>query len=330
MESESNKSKQKQKLEVYDILWESVVIYFRNLNFIIFTFLTSIPLFCIMVYFEIFLQELLVETSNIVNLPHESHDDSTVFTDYDFIDYRYSYRPDLIIDRFNKDYVLKLILTGFIYMVPLYVLEFVSAIVTIALTSKLHSKEKKMTLKEMVQKPFDLSKLRGSFVTSVYVLFLTTTHQLGLLFIVLNYHVYLKDSSFYLLFAVICSAAFAKVLRMYLEWSAMWNMSLVMSVLEGIYGVDALAVSAYFSRGCHRRGLFLMLIFFAWGHLLRLSCYHIGGYEQGNAIFVQVGLYCMVNPLKWVACMIYVHDCKERKLEKKADEESGKDVKNGS
>ncbi|KAL2618646.1 hypothetical protein AAZX31_08G278700 [Glycine max] len=116
---------------------------------------------------------------------------------------------------------------------------------------------------------------------------------------------------------------------MYLEWSAMWNMSLVISVLEGIYGVDAFSSSTYFSRGCHRRGLFLMMIFFAWGHLLRLPCYHVGGYEQGNAIFVQVGLFCMVNPLKWVACMIYFHDCKERKLKKKTDEESGIDVKNG-
>ncbi|XP_020227661.1 uncharacterized protein LOC109808896 [Cajanus cajan] len=319
MESESNKYKQKQKLEVSDILKESVMIYFRNLNFIIYTLLTSLPLFCIMVYFEIYLQEILVETSNIVNLPHDH------FT-------RYGYRnwPDLTITRFNKDYFLKLILLGFIYMVPLYVLEFVSALVTIDLASKLRSKENKMTLKEMFETPFDLSRLRGSFVTSIYVLFLTTTHQLGLLWIVLNYHVFLKGLRFNVLFAVICSMAFAKVLRMYLEWSAMWNMSLVISVLERIYGIDALAVSAYFSRGSHRRGLFLMLIFFALGHLLRLSCYHVGGYEQENGFFVQVGLFCVVNPLKWVVCVIYFHDCKERKLEMKTDEESGKDVKNGS
>ncbi|KAK7386889.1 hypothetical protein VNO78_27243 [Psophocarpus tetragonolobus] len=317
MESESNKSKQ--KLEVPDILRESVVIYFRNLNFIIFSFLTSLPLFCTMVYFEIYLQEILVETSNIVNLPHDH-----------FTDYFYSTWPDLTIRRFNKDYFLKLILTGFIYMVPLYVLEFLSAIVTIDLASKLHSKEKKMTLKEMFETPFDLSKLKGSFVTSIYVLFLTTTHQLGLLWIVLNYHVFLKGLSFSVLFLVICCVAFAKILRMYLEWSAMWNMSLVISVLEGIYGIDALVVSAYFSRSCLRRGLFLMLIFFAWGHILRLSCYHIGGYEQGNGIFVQVGLFCTVNPLKWVVCMIYFNDCKERKLEKKTDEESGKEAKNDS
>lgn len=317
MESDQS-NKCRQMLEVSDILRESVMIYFRNFNFIIFTFLTSLPLFCIMVYFEIYLQEILVETSNIVNLPNDH------FTHSGYSDWL-----DLTIMRFNKDYFLKLILVVFIYMVPLHVFEFGSAVVTVDLASKIRSKEKKMTLREMFQKPFELSKLRGSFVTCIFVLFLTTTHQLGLLSIVLNYHVFLKNTSCYMLFAVICSMTFAKVLRMYLEWSAMWNTSLVMSVLEGIHGIDALAVSVSLSRGSHKRGLFLMLIFFAWGHLLRLSCYHIGGYEQGNGIFIQVGLFCMVNTLKWVVCMIYFIDCKDMNLEKKTDEESGKDVKNG-
>jgi len=35
----------------------------------------------------------------------------------------------------------------------------------------------------------------------------------------------------------------------------------------------------------------------------------------------------MVIPLKWVVFMIYFHDCKERYLEKKMDEELGKDVR---
>lgn len=316
METESNKGmqKKKQKLEVPDILKEAVMIYFKNLNFIIFTFLTSLPLFCFMVYFEICLQETLVETSKIVNQPH-------IHFSY------YGSNPDFIMRRFNKDYFLKLVQLGFLYLVPLYVLELGSAIVTIDLASKLRSEEKKMTLKEMFQKPFELLNLRGTFITSIYVLFLLTSHEVGLLWIVINYHVFLKDSSCYVLFAVICSIVFAKILRMYLEWSAMWNMSLVISILEGICGIDALALSAYFSRGCHKRGLFLMLIFFAWGHFLRLSCLHIGGYEEGNGIVIQVGLFCLVNPLKWVVCMVYFNDCKERTLEKKTDEELGKDVK---
>lgn len=312
-----DKLKQKQKLEVSDILREAVMLYFRNPNFIIFTFLTSLPLFCIMIYFEIQLHETLVETSNIFYPPHIGHG-------------HYRNNGSMLDLMDNDAYLLKLIQLGLIYLVPLHVLELGSAIVTLDLASKLRSEEKEnndMTLKEMFHKPFDPSNLRGSFVTSIYALFLTTTHQLGLMWIVINYHVFFKGLSCYLFFAVICSFLFAKVLRVYLEWSAMWNMSVVMSILEGVCGIDALALSVSFSRGCHRRGMFLMLIFFAWGHLLRLSCYHVGGYEQqGIGVFIQVGLVCVAIPLKWVVFMIYFHDCKERNLEKKTDEELGKDV----
>ncbi|KAI5419668.1 uncharacterized protein LOC127075104 [Lathyrus oleraceus] len=307
MENE-NILKQKQKLEVFDILKEALMISVRNLNFIIFTFLTSLPLFCITVYFEIQLQEL-VETF-FINIPEEVH---------------YGYFNSML-DRMNKDYnYSKLIQLGLIYIFPLQILEFGTAIVTIDLASKLNSQEKKMTLKEMFEKPLDSTKLRGSFLTFIYVVFLITTHQLGLLWIVINYHICLKDFNF-VVFPVICSLLFAKVLMMYLEWSSMWSMSIVISILEGIYGIDALALSINFSRGCHRKGLFLMLIFFAWGQFLRFSCYHIRGYEQGNGTFIQVGLFCIVIPLKWVVFMIYFNDCKERYLKKKMDVESGKNV----
>ncbi|MED6157956.1 hypothetical protein PIB30_028237 [Stylosanthes scabra] len=91
-----------------------------------------------------------------------------------------------------------------------------------------------------------------------------------------------------------------KRLIVYLEWSAIWNMSIVISVMDGIYGVGALRVSWFLSSG-------------------------------GNGIFVQVGLFFVVNTLKWVSFMIYFCDCKERKLEKKInDVELGKDPQSGS
>lgn len=296
MENE-NIVKQKQELEVSDILKEAVMIYVTNLNFIIFTFLISLPLFCITVYFEIQLQETLVETFSIFYILE------------------------------NKDYnYLKLVQLGLIYIFPLQIFEFGTAIVTIDLASKLNSQEKKMTLKGMFEKPLGLAKLRGSFITFIYVVFLTTTHQLGLLWLVINYHICLKHFNF-VVFPLICILLFVKLLKMYLEWSSMWNMSIVISILEGIYGLDALALCINFSRRCHRKGLFLVLVFFAWGQLLRFSCYHIGGYEQGNGTFIQVGLLCMVIPLKWVVFMIYFNDYKERYLRKKMDVESGKDVR---
>ncbi|GAU19127.1 hypothetical protein TSUD_79500 [Trifolium subterraneum] len=81
----------------------------------------------------------------------------------------------------------------------------------------------------------------------------------------------------------------------YLEWSAIWDMSIVISVLDGIYGIGALRVSYYFISG-------------------------------GSGIFVQIGVLIVVNTLKWVACVIYFNDCEERKMEKKIDDvEMGED-----
>ncbi|KAK7361912.1 hypothetical protein VNO77_04004 [Canavalia gladiata] len=55
--------------------------------------------------------KILAETSNI----------ATILYDH-FSYYGYTFRPEVIIGRFDKDF-LKLILLGFIYLVPLYVLE---------------------------------------------------------------------------------------------------------------------------------------------------------------------------------------------------------------
>ena len=48
-------------------------------------------------------------------------------------------------------------------------------------------------------------------------------------------------------------------LAKHMEWNAIWNMGVVISVLEEKQGV-----SAYVCRGCRHRGLFLMLMFFVW------------------------------------------------------------------
>ena len=42
------------------------------------------------------------------------------------------------------------------------------------------------------------------------------------------------------LFAVSYGAAFVALLTKFLEWSAMWNMSIVISTLEGLYGLKHL------------------------------------------------------------------------------------------
>ncbi|GMN41641.1 hypothetical protein TIFTF001_010870 [Ficus carica] len=113
---------------------------------------------------------------------------------------------------------------------------------------------------------------------------------------------------------------------MYLGWSAMWNMSLVVSILEGVYGVEAVALSAHFSGGKERRRLILMLVFFVLGPSLRLPCLFYGCLGSERWVVAQIGLFCFVNALKWVTCIVYFHDCKNRIMKMRVDEDVGKRI----
>lgn len=118
-------------------------------------------------------------------------------------------------------------------------------------------------------------------------------------------------------YAVLCWPSFVALLAMYLAWSSVWNVSVVISILEGTRGIKAFGQAIYLTSGCEWKGFILMLIFCAWEVGIRLPCLYIGSYERGNYIVAQVSLFCFGNVLKWVACMIYFYDCKNRALEKK-------------
>ena len=314
---ENNHDIQNPKPNAFDILKDALVIIFKNFNFIIFIFLASIPLFCFMVYYEIFLQRNLVETSNILKQTPGG------WAIPDLIHVRMSLT---IHNKMTKHVFYVLLQLGFLYLVPLHLLELCTVVVTVDLSSKIYAEERPMTLKEMILKPIYGERLGGTFITSIFVLYLSTCTLLGLIWLV-TYFVILENSMIEVFLAVFYGVAFVALLTKYLEWSAMWNMSIVISVLEGISGYEAFALSAYFSKGSERRGLILMIVFFVWGLGLRLPCLYFGCYEGWLGISVQISLFCLRNVLKWLVCMVYFYDCKKRILEKKVDEEVGRDVK---
>ncbi|PON59314.1 Transmembrane protein [Parasponia andersonii] len=261
--------------------------------------------------YETFLQEFLVETSQI--LQHNPK-------------YFKHYWPTLldITRKLDKNFVYRIIQLGSLYLVPLHLLELSTVLVIVDLASKIYNEDtSSLTLKGMIEKPFYGTRLKGSLITFVYVIFLSTCTLLGLIWLVTTYFVVLRNPSYDILSGLVCGTAFVLLLRKYLEWHALWNMSLVISILEGLYGVEALALSAYFSKGNERRGFVLMLVFFVWGQSLRLPCLYFGCFQTELWIVPQMSLFCFGNVLKWVACVVYFHECKNRTLEKKSNEDVG-------
>ncbi|KAF3431735.1 hypothetical protein FNV43_RR26471 [Rhamnella rubrinervis] len=242
---------------VLDILRKSLLISSKNINFIIFTIITSLPLFFFLVYYDFPLQKFLLETNEILQ----------------------ENRGHLQFNELMRYLLHELTQLGFYYLAPLHLLELCLVLLIVDLTSKIYRGDgEPLTLKDMVNKPIDMAKLRGTLITFLYVFFLSSCTLLGLIWLLTTFYAF-STSGFYAPVFVF-GGTLVILLTLYLAISAVWNMSVVISILEGISGTEALALSSYYSRGSGRCGFILMLLFFVLEMGLRLPCLYIGCYQR--------------------------------------------------
>ncbi|XVF44034.1 hypothetical protein PTKIN_Ptkin02bG0087800 [Pterospermum kingtungense] len=293
VEMENHSNKLNQKLELFNILKEALMIPYKTTNFILLSFLASLPLLCFMVFHEMILQRTLRVTWDILRQP------PTYFNHW---------LIPMNATSMAKDFFYKLIRLALLHLLPLHLSQLCAAVVTVDLSSKTYMKEKPITPKEMLQRLLNKERFKGILVTSAYVDFVSTCFLLGSTWLVTNYYILVSNLFYNVFTASLFRVAAIALLVKYLEWTAIWNTSIVISVVEEIHGADALGLSAYFCRGSERRGLWLMLVFFMWGVGLRLACFWN---EIGWRTILQVSLICLGNVIKWVACVIYFYHRKE-------------------
>lgn len=301
----------RKELRFLDLLEEALRISCTNRNFIIVTLFSSLPLFSFLVFYETFFQSTLDETLGILALPPGySH-----WRDWPI--------PFSIADRMTWGFAFKLLQLGLLYMLPLHVLEFFNSVVTVSLASKLKLGEPEVGLKEMASDLSHIPKLKGPFITSAYVLLLSSGSLLGLIWLLVHSYIILRRfgdvveivEAVWVIMNVLLSIPFGSglvaLLIKYSDWSAEWNTSIVVSILEDPYGAEAFAVSSYFSRANKKCGRLLMLVFLTWGVGLRVTCLHCGCSAGVSGILMQAMLLCVGHVLKWVSFVLYFRNCKK-------------------
>ncbi|KAK9117086.1 hypothetical protein Sjap_016033 [Stephania japonica] len=192
--------------------------------------------------------------------------------------------------RLFKDMSPRILQLGILYLVPLHLLDLLTTIAALNTASSIYAGTPPPTLKAMLSKSVENTSFKGALV----------------------------------LYGVGSVVLFVK----WMDWSAVWNMGIVFSVLEGKHGLEAFWAALYYSRGSRTRGLCLMLVFFVWRTVLRLFCVYVGGYEKWTGLVITSGLSCIGNVFKWVVCMVFFYDCKSRILEKKMDREGSEKTSN--
>ncbi|KAK9707361.1 hypothetical protein RND81_07G192300 [Saponaria officinalis] len=248
---------------------------------------------------------------------------------------------DIRQDDDRMEFLLESLQVCILYLVLYPLLQLLSTITTIQITAKVYAGEKPATLKDVFYRKINL---RGVLVTCGCAQLLSFLTLLGLIWIVVTHLLYSKFGStfdafwrldvdvgdcFYILLAGIHTMMFVALLYKYLHWSAFWNMSMVISILEDETGLDAFGMTGYYGKHCKPTGFQLMLGFVGFNIFLRLP-YLYGGLGIGNQgvgfTSAVIGFVCLGSLVKWIAFVLYYFDCKQQTMEKKNDVEIGKTV----
>ncbi|CAL5325737.1 unnamed protein product [Camellia sinensis] len=302
-----------EKLGFFKILKEALIIPFKNPHFIIYTLLTSIPLFCFLLVYETLIQHTLIQTAKILSqAPPESDLYCKFCLDWNWTTLGFAER---LIDDLSPTYLLVLLYLGILHF-----LDLITLIAIVDSASTIHTGKKTLNLIQLLQNFIKETRFKGPLITSICTLLLGFLILSGLFCLAAYMYIASRDVLFMLLFGVLFIALLAK----YIEWSAIWNMGIVISILEEKKQGDvALLISSYLSRGSRRRGFLFVLVFLVWRLGLRLSSLYLGWTivgENFNKMAITaplVGLVCVGNVTKWLVFVVYFYDCKRRREEKK-------------
>ncbi|KAJ6361274.1 hypothetical protein OIU78_001838 [Salix suchowensis] len=257
---------------------------------------------------------LLLLSPSVLLFDHERTDPLDVFVYY----YETLEAKESLVEEISTKFLL-----CFIYLGILHLLDLFNMITMVDIASMIYKGDQKsMNLKNMLSRCIKETRLKGPLITSIYALLLDSLVSVGLVSMVM----YICLGSISSFFSMVFSVVFLGLLSKYIEWSAVWNMGILISILEDKHGDVALIISAYRTRGSRQQGFLLMLVFFAWRLALRSAFIYVGwdGGGRGVAVtIVHASLVCSAKMWLWLVFIVYFYDCQKKSLRRKNDVDGG-------
>ncbi|XP_022150083.1 uncharacterized protein LOC111018347 [Momordica charantia] len=238
-------------------------------------------------------------------------------------------------DSFEAILSLRFLISTLLLSVLVFFLDLLNTIATVSISASLYGgNSSQMGFKEMLLQAKRLG-LKGPLTTYLFAVLLASLILLGLVALSTNMFFVTKGISFmsidifFISQLLFFGSMFVVLLAKYIEWSAVWNMGIVISILDKNQGYIAIGVAGFLSRGSRKLGFSLMLVFFVLKVVFGIPCLYSLWNEGKNCgvlgNVVTLSLNCMGNVVMWVVLMVYFYDCKREFLEKKIDlENNGK------
>ncbi|BFG16462.1 hypothetical protein CerSpe_027360 [Prunus speciosa] len=269
------------------LIESAMKIPFRNPNFIALTLITSFPLFCMRLIHE---------------LPYNNQPSWIKEAIYQL--------RILTYDGGNMTWALNLTIQ--ILKVYLFCLvDFLSALTTIYAASIIYTSNERSTmgLRNLLRNSITKTRWHERMFTFLYVSFLCSLSSN-----VVDYWRYARPllssgcptPSLRGLHLIVYGVAFAK----WAEYSAWWNLSVVVSILEENRGFEAISASSKLTKGNRLRGLIWMVLYSVWSFklpslLATWTFPHILAYYYLDTSFL-----CLGKVINWVVLTVYYYDCK--------------------
>lgn len=310
-------------LGTFAIIVSAVKIPFRNPNFIIFTLITSIPLFFITLIPRLpYIQNQLINlfTHALIQLNILTVTYQTINTKH-LINVSRAVEP---ITQFLKVYLVDLV-------------NFFTALTTIYASSTIHTSngdhKASMGLRDLLKNSVTKTRWRNAVLTFIAISIVCNTflpdvlswiNAQSLLSSWCGNSLVLKALHF-----IVLAVAFAK----WVEYTAWWNLSVVVSILEleEQRGFRAFSTSSQLMKGNKQRGYVLMLLLYSVPSIDRptrmcpkycselgyaISCCDLTGPSFRNEDIAYeyfiASLLCLRKVMTWMVYTVYYFDCKNR------------------
>ncbi|ONI30526.1 hypothetical protein PRUPE_1G255800 [Prunus persica] len=105
---------------------------------------------------------------------------------------------------------------------------------------------------------------------------------------------------------IVYGVAFAK----WAEYSAWWNLSVVVSILEENRGIEAISASSKLTKGNRLRGLIWMLLYSVWRFKLPSVLATWTFPHILASYYLDTSFVCLGKVINWVVLTVYYYDCK--------------------
>ncbi|KAM2330640.1 hypothetical protein ACFX1X_021443 [Malus domestica] len=283
-------------LGTFGIIESALTIPFRNPNFIILTLITSLPLFFLTLIHQLpydFQPSLIVHAINLrTSLSYHSN-------------------PMISDISWALDVAIQILQVYFFtlgnFLIVLTTIHAASTIYAsnersmIGLRNLLRSSVMKKRWHERMLTFFSISLLCNlSSAAVVYWHYARPLYPIGC------------PTRFFRLFRKIHWIVYGLAFAIWLDYSARWNLSVVVSILEEKVGVfEAISASSELTKGNRLRGFFLMLLYsvakFNLPALVAREFTTIFAFYFLDTIFM-----CLGNVIIWEVLTVYYYDCKNR------------------